>query len=369
MTALLRLLALTLCLAAASSPFIPAVHAAETVDESDLTSIPMGKGLPVTVRVGVMFHEVGSFTPDEGAFEAITDLRLSWEDPRLRYPAKEAPRGYKESVGSAAEDEIAKIWTPRVSIVNRPEDASFTIRRLRIYPDGRVETIARATAGYKTPVDLARFPFDRQNLNIEVALREDVVESVDLDFSPADVAFSRAAQGVEIGGWEIGLVNLRRDLVKGWNGDRYAKVTASLSVRRDAAGAIATIFIPLFASLLIPFMATWMNRIEDGAFAVDAFELANVIIGGLFAVIALSFTISSTYPTLAEGDNTVTQLLGLNYVALAVGLLIAVFLYRYNLPKRWFGAHVQEEVFLFLTWAFPLVSLVVGAACIAAAAA
>jgi len=81
MSALLRLLALTLCLAAASSPFIPAVHAAEAVEESDLTAIPMGKGLPVTVRVGVMFHEVGSFTPDEGAFEAITDLRLSWRSP------------------------------------------------------------------------------------------------------------------------------------------------------------------------------------------------------------------------------------------------------------------------------------------------
>lgn len=369
MTALVRLLALALCLVGASTPFSVSVNAAESAEEADLTTIPMGKGLPVTVRVGVMFHEVGSFTPDEGGFEAITDLRLSWEDPRLRYPAKEAARGYKEYVGSAAEDEIAKIWTPRVSFVNRPEEASFTIRRLRIYPDGRAETIARTTAAYKTPVDLARFPFDRQNLNVEIALREDVVETVDLDFSPADVEFSRAAKGVEIGGWELGLVNLNRALVKGWNGDRYAKVTASLSVRRDAVGAIATIFIPLFASLLIPFMATWMNRIENGEFAVDAFELANVIIGGLFAVIALSFTISSSYPVLAEGDNTVTQLLGLNYVALAVGLLITVFLYRYNLPKRWFGAHVQEEAFIFLTWAFPFISLAVGAACIAAAAA
>jgi hypothetical protein len=316
-----------------------------------------------------MFNQVDAFTPDKGIFEAVTDLRLTWEDLRLRYPASEGVRGYKEYVGSAAESEIAKIWTPRISIVNRDGEASFTIRRLRIYPDGRVETIARTAGAYKTPVDVARFPFDRQNLNVEVVLREDVVETVDLDFSHVDVEFSRAAKSVEISGWELGLVNLRRELVKGWNGDRYAKVTAGLSVKRKAAGAVATIFIPLFASLLIPFMATWMNRIVDGEFAVDAFELANVIIGGLFAVIALSFTISSSYPLLAEGDNTVTQLLGLNYVALAVGLLITVFLYRYNLPKRCFGVYVQEEVFVFLSWAFPFISIAVGAACIAAAAA
>jgi hypothetical protein len=72
-------------------------------------------------------------------------------------------------------------------------------------------------------------------------------------------------------------------------------------------------------------------------FAVDAFELANIVIDGLFAVIALGFTISSTYPIVVANDSTVTRLIGLNYVALSIGLIIAVVFYRYNLPKRWFG--------------------------------
>ena len=32
-------------------------------------------------------------------------------------------------------------------------------------------------------------------------------------------------------------------------------------------------------------------------------------------------------------------------------------LFRFNLPMRWFGRYVQEQVFLFLSWAVPLLVL------------
>jgi Neurotransmitter-gated ion-channel ligand binding domain len=334
-----------------------------------LLSIPLGKGLPVVVRTGLYFHHVEAFDDNKSSFEATTDLRLSWHDPRLRYPASEGLHGYKEYRVSAAEAQLAKLWTPPVRFANRIGEPTFSERRLRIYPDGRVETIARTTAVYKTPVDVSRFPFDHQVLQIELVVREDTVESVDLDYSSEDVEFSKAGKRVALSGWTPGLVNLKRELVAGWNGDRYAKVLVELDVRRDAGGTIATIFIPLFASLLIPFLATWMNRAEGGGFEIEGFELANVIIGGLFAVIALGFTINSAFPLLAQSDNTVSRLLGLNYTALAVGLVITVAFYRYSLPARWFGAHVQEQMFRFLAWAFPVAFIATGLGFVAMAAA
>ena len=338
-------------------------------DAAPLVAVPTGKGLPVVVRAALFFNQIQAFNDNQNTFEATTDLRLSWFDLRLRYPAEEGLNGYKEYRVSAAEAELAKMWTPRIRLVNRVGEPTFSERRLRIFPDGRVETIARTTATYKVPVDLSRFPFDHQSLLIELVVQEDTIETVDLDFSSEDVAFSRVASSVEMDGWTPGLVNLKRELVAGWNGDRYARVLAALDVRRVASSTIATIFIPLFASLLIPFLATWMNRAVDDGFEVEAFELANVIIGGLFAVIALAFTISSAYPNLVSSDNTVSRLLGLNYVALAVGLVITVVFYRYRMPARWFGAYVQEQMFTFLSWAFPLMFIAIGLALVAVSAA
>jgi len=369
-SALNSLLAI-LVLLAALLPMSPAAGAAaeKPIDAAPIVTIPTGKGLPVVVRAALYFNHVQAFNDSQNTFEATTDLRLNWFDLRLRYPAEEGLNGYKEFRVSAAEAELAKMWTPKVRLVNRVGEPTFSERRLRIFPDGRVETIARTTASYKTPVDLSQFPFDHQSLLIELAVQEDTIETVDLDFSSDDVAFSRIAKSAGIDGWTPGLVNLKRELVKGWNGDRYAKVVAALDVKRVASSTIATIFIPLFASLLIPFLATWMNRAVDDGFEVEAFELANVIIGGLFAVIALGFTISSAYPNLVSSDNTVSRLLGLNYVALAVGLLITVVFYRYRMPARWFGAYVQEQMFGVLSWAFPTMFIAIGLGLVALSAA
>lgn len=331
--------------------------------------IPRGKGLPVLVRTALFFTAIDSFDDNKGMFEATTDLRLSWHDAGLRYPAVQGSRGYKEYRGAAVDAELAKIWVPNIRFTNRVGEPSLSERRLRVFPDGRVETLTRTAATYKAAIDVTRFPFDHQSLKVDLAVKEDTLESVDMDFSSEDVDFSRVATGAEIGGWTLGLVNLKREVVKGWDGESYAKVSASLDVQRVAAGAIATVFIPLFASLLIPFLATWMNKSEDGGFAVDAFELANVVIGGLFAVIALSFAISSSYPAIASGDNTVTRLIGLNYVALALGLFIIVVFYRYSLPSRWLGPYLQEQAFRFLIWAFPFLFICTGLAFVLLAAA
>ena len=332
------------------------------------TSMPTDKGLPVNVRVALMFVHIESFDDNKETFEATTDLRMSWQDPRLRYPAKEAIHGYREYRISKAEAQAATMWTPKIRLVNRKGEPSISERMIRIFPDGRVVQIHRTTAAYQTPVDVSRFPFDHQVLEIEIAVAEDTIETVDFDFSHEDVAFSRVVPDAKIDGWNLGLVNLRRGLIHGWNGDRLAKVTASLDVQRQAGSTISIVFIPLFASLLIPFLATWLNRAEEGGFAVEAFELGNTVIGGLFAVIALSFSISSSYPLIMTSDNAVTWMIALNYVALAVGVIIAVAFYRYKLPARWFGPFVQEELFMFLTWAFPFLFICTGVAFVLLAA-
>ncbi len=188
-------------------------------------------------------------------------------------------------------------------------------------------------------------------------MREQTTDEVVLKFEKEDVAFSRLATDATIEGWQPGLVDLRAHVVAGWNGDRYSGVSAALAVDRVPSTGIAPIFIPLVASLLIPLLAIWMNRATEDGFEIEAFELANMGIGGLFSVIALSFAIYTSYPILASGDNTVVRLFGLNYASLAMSLGIVVLLFQYNLPLRWFGRHVHAEIFRFITWAMPVMSL------------
>jgi len=331
--------------------------------------LPTGKGLPVQVNVGVFFLEVLSFDDNKGEFEATTDVRMRWTDLRLRYEKGEELHGYREYRGDDAEEELTKIWAPSVDVTNRTETAPYVGRRVRIFPNGDVELITRTTAKYKAKVDPERFPFDRQHLTLQILVRQDTTDEVELNFDATDVAFSRVARAAKLEGWLPGLVELSETVVPGWNGDRYAHVTASLFVDRQATTSLAPIFIPLVASLLIPLLAIWMNKATKEGFEIPAFELANMGIGGLFSVIALSFAIYSAYGVIAGSDNTVTRLFALNYVSIAIALGVVVFFFRYNILHRMFGPYVQEQAFNFVTWALPVLSLSTSVAFMLAAAA
>lgn len=64
------------------------------------------------------------------------------------------------------------------------------------------------------------------------------------------------------------------------------------------------------------------------------------------------------------GDNTVTRLFGLNYLALAIGLVIKITVFRFNVLGRVFGNHVLTQSFQCMTWGLPAIVLSTAAAII-----
>jgi hypothetical protein len=195
-------------------------------------------------------------------------------------------------------------------------------------------------------------------------VRDQTADVVALEYEQADLDFSRPARSAGLDGWEIGPVELSSQPLPGWYGATHSSVVASLEVARVPGPVIASIFIPLFASLLIPLLGLWLNRVDDGVFQIETFEFVNLIVGGLFAVIALNFTVNSTYQLLGSGDNPVSRLFALNYMALGIALMVNVLLFRFNVVGRWFGRYVQEQFYLYLIWAVPLLMLVTAASVI-----
>jgi hypothetical protein len=322
------------------------------------TTLPTGKGLPLQVRVGVTFIELSAFNENTGTYKATVDVRLRWTDPRLRQPMDKtgtAPMVYR---GAEADAQIARLWVPAVELVNQRDKVTYQSNGLRVYPDGRVELIRRTSAEFTTPFEVERFPFDRQKLRLEVAIRDLTTDAVVLVFEQEDIAFSRAAPSASLDGWELGIVTLKSEPLPGWYGATHARVIASLEAARKSGPVAAAIFVPLLASLLIPLLGIALNPSEDGKFQIDAFEFVNLIIGGLFAVIALNFTINSLYQVLGSGDNTITRLFTLNYVALGISLLVNIAIFRFGVVGRMFGRYAQEQFFYVVLWAVPLLVLV-----------
>lgn len=322
--------------------------------ENDLTTLPQGMGLPVLVRAGLNFVELQGISENDGTFTATVDVRLRWQDLRLAFPAAQVAGGYREFKDTDADKQLEKIWQPAVEFGNLKGDRTFQKRNLRIFANGRVELMQRTTASFNAEYSLENFPFDRQRLEVQLISRIEPVQRVMLDFRQDELEFSNTQHGVQAEGWNIGLVELSKDTAAAWRGEENTRMKAALVVKRQQKSLLATIFVPLFASLLIPLLVLWLNSIEDGNFVVDSFELTNISIGGLFAVVGLNFTVNSSFVKLATGDNPVMRLFALNYFLLGLSIAVGIFLYRFNVVKRVFGPHVQEEFFVFINWAIPV---------------
>lgn len=326
-----------------------------------LTSLPRGNGVPVIVQVGVAYNDLAGLDENAGTYGASIDLLLRWNDPRLK--DKKAPAGAPPVTftSKAADKKIKEIWVPPVIVANlhgKPSDSAYGVR---LYPNGDVELTHRIVGDFDINVDVGQFPFDHQQLRIEALVDEYPNSEVMLRFDQDSLDFSRPSEDANIDGWTIGLVDLVSSPIKGWYNVTQSRVISSLDISRQPGLLVASIFIPLLASLLIPLLAIWLNHMEDGVFQVDAFELVNIIIGGLFAVIALNFTVYSTYGVLAGGDNTVNQLFALNYLALAIALVVNIVFGRFNVVAQVFGPYVQEQTYYVLMWLIPTMVFVTAA--------
>lgn len=340
---------------------VTAEHPAEAID---FHSVPTEHGLPVVVHVGVAVVDIITIDENAGSFEATIDLRTTWPDARLGYPAEEAPGGWKSFRAEAADARLAEIWTPQLRIENLVGEPSHERRGVRISPTGQVELLYRVTGHFQTPFDVTRFPFDRQHLRIDVLSESQSRAYVSLVFRESDLNFTSVRAGLEVGVWQAERVSLRREVIQGWHGETHDEVRAEIEVHRTPTETM-TVFIPLFASLLIPLLAIWLNRFEDGEFKIEAFELANVIVGGLFAVIALNFTLNET--ALGSGDNTVSRLFSLNYITLATSFVVNLAMFRYRVLGRRFGPFVEEQAFLFIAWGVPVLAVSTAIAFVAVA--
>lgn len=331
-----------------------ALHAVgAAAQDTDLTTLPQGQGFPLLVRVGLCFVDIKEINENEGTFTAKVDLRLRWRDARLAFPAEKSVTGFVEYLDEAAEKKLSEIWHPQAVFATQVGDPSYQRRGVRIFADGRVELMQRTAADFSADFPLEKFPFDTQKLGVQIVSRLEPVQRVLFDFRQDELEYSSVRYISDLDGWSLGLVELSKSPESAWRGEMNTGVTVAQIVKRNQNSLLATVFVPLFASLLIPLLVLWLNKIENGEFTIDAFELTNISIGGLFAVVALNFTVNSSFVNLAVGDNPVMRLFGLNYAILGVSIAIGILFYRFNGIKRLFGPYIQEELFAYLNWAIP----------------
>jgi hypothetical protein len=273
----------------------------------DEASLPPGER-PVTVNAGFFLVNLSSVAERNETFEADLYVHFTWHDSRLAFDGNE-PRRY---IDEAATTRLSEIWSPAIEFVNTAQPA-ITNRALKISPDGAVEYLLGMTSEFRANLDLRRFPFDRQLL--EVRIESFLWNESEMIFAadPVRIGFNPEStfEGLVV---KRAASELRRSMVAGW-GTSFSEFVALIEVERRATFYIWTLFAPLALIFLISCTVFVVD--------IDNFhDRVGISLTALLACIATQFAMSFNLPQI-EYLTIIDRIFLVTYFCVALGVLIS----------------------------------------------
>jgi hypothetical protein len=285
--------------------------------------------LPVSVAMTVHLLGLTGFDEQKKTFDADIYVVLEWNDSRLANPAEGArPAFYADN---AAEMRLREIWWPHLEFVNTGMP-SVTNRGLTISPDGRVQYIMGITASFRSNLDLRRFPFDRQVLEIHIQsflFQDNVVVFRDADNNRETIdhntledlelreirSYVHTARG--LGGFAMSAANAR-----------YSEYVLEFKTVRASGYYVMAVIVPMLFVTLMSFLIYFI----DPSFV---FGRANILLGCLMAFVGTQFAVKSNLPHVSYAT-VIDRLTLANYGWLSIGLLETVLITTIwkNQPER-----------------------------------
>lgn len=280
---------------------------APPVLRADEPLLPPGER-PLRVSAGFFLVNLSGVAERNETFEADLYLSFRWRDPRVAFDG-DGPREYLED---DAEDRLRTMWRPQLEFVNTA-DPTITNRALQIAPDGTVRYRLGLTSEFRTNLDLRRFPFDRQTLEVRVesfTWTDDemifVPDAERIGFTPDSTFEGLAVTGAT--------ADVRRSEVPGW-GIAFSEFVARIDVERRATFYLWTIFAPV----VLIFLISCTIFVVDSA---NFHDRVGISLAALLACIATQFAISFNLPQISY-LTVIDRLFLVTYGCVALGVLVS----------------------------------------------
>lgn len=228
---------------------------------------------PTEVAVGFFLRDLEEINMERETFEVSAYLTLTWKDARLAYtpaPGETRPRVYRPDA----------IWSPDPFFVNAMGHPSLEEAEVEVLPDGTAEYRTMVDGTFFSPYNLRRYPFDTQELRID--LRSE-------DYDETEVAFvvDPAATGKHAGSslveWSIGPVSTGTEVVsnhgvpvkldKIFHGSQYH---FEVPVSRRSFFYVWSVLLPLGLFVFLSWAVVWSKTFESATVVASIPMLAYV---------------------------------------------------------------------------------------------
>ena len=204
---------------------------------------------PTPVKTGLYYIDISEIDGATETFSATAYLLLEWTDPRLKF----APKSDSQVKLYKPEE----IWTPAVEIVNAEKLADQQPPVCTVTSDGTVYFSRRVVMLLNTPLDLRRFPFDQQRM--ELIVESSRYGANDLVFVP-DPDQSGLGKDIVPRGWAYAPLTWKAASEPFANTTAtYSRLVFSFEAQRNPFYYIWKILFPTAIFVLLSWSVFWMQ--------------------------------------------------------------------------------------------------------------
>lgn len=233
---------------------------------------------PVPVAIDFFLLDVDDIDGSNESFAAALYLDLKWKDPRLAFDAAEFGSDRAIYPGTAAAEQLGRMWSPAIDIENLVGAPETLDECLTIMADGTVEYERRLSGVFSSEMELSRYPFDQQIL--QVRLESFVWNSGELQLVLSEESAgrqSRVNETLNIRGWNMVSFDIGVADHVYPTGDTYSRFVSRMVVDRDPWFSIWAVILPL---VLVTFFAItcffWDQEVLSERIALALYAMLTV---------------------------------------------------------------------------------------------
>ena len=258
--------------------------------EPFLLGPPTGDG-PAVVLAGLVVNDVNEIDEGNQRFEFEGLLTLRWRDDRLAFDPEVAGVSEKIYQGDYQIRELATGWWPQLVIANESGGYEHQGSLLRHRSDGVMTYVEEMNAWVEMPLELRRFPFDREQFEIVFQVLGMGDDEVVLEADPETTG--TASHGISIAQWQLSGVSASSRgyaLRGGGSGSQEAAAfVVTLDVARLPGFMLRVVVLPMILLVVLSWSVFWMDRESLG----DRMDISFIAI---LTIVAYQIMVSSTIP-------------------------------------------------------------------------
>ncbi len=320
---------------------------------------------PVKVLMGFNLVNISDVNEKQETIDFEGAIYLEWMDPRLAYepgdygmPQNWEPGDYSRAPnhiyqGDFAVKEIYQGWRPHVVIPNGNGNRTITNMAISIWPDGHVAYSELFYAQVETPMDLRRFPFDKQSL--EIFFHPFIYQRNEVVLLPDDRLARTWEQNLGIADWERQGVTMaeRRVEIAYFDESRseLSEFVVTIDIKRRPTHFLVSIMFPMIVLVALTWCVFWMDK-EGLANRI------NITFIGIVSVVAYYFVILDNVPEV-NYLTLVDAFVISTFLILAAGVVLSVVMETLSQSR---DVALGFKVDRICRWAFPLAYALISAA-------